>query len=451
MRLHLQRHRRRTSIVRLLATALLAGCGSESPGARAPAAVAGPDTLSTETLSNWMVLGQPLPISVEVAEGLAQHWAEVSALALRGPDRLRESGFADSVMWPQVRGAVLDSVLARRLPAPEPPPPPMVDSIFRDGRLRMIARVLRRASPEAHPEERQRQRDEAFAIHRALTQGASWNEAVARSEDQATRARGGLLGLVGPGELEPGLERAAFSLEPGAISPVLETREGYQILYRPRLEDVRPLLAEELRQRQAARERAALLDSLVADRAPALVGDAGGRLQSWAGSPAPDGSGSPVARWDGGVLPDTAAARYLTTLSPWDRARLLDGPEAAAAELASEIAGQEILWSVLAPSDDSTVDRWSSGASAAARTDWLAALDTVEAALDLGGGPESRRSGIARYMESVVSRRRSPLVLPPPAVGLAIGDHRIRIDRAGLQAAVDRARRLLAEAGTGGR
>jgi hypothetical protein len=400
-----------------------------------------------------MVLGQPLPVSPGVAEGLARHWAEVTALALVGADGLRDRDFTASVVWPTVRGVVLDSALARRLGPTPPPDRAAVDSAFTVGRLRLLARVLRRASPEAHPEERRRQREAAFEIHEALVRGGSWNEAVARSEDEATRPTGGLLGVVGPGELEPALERAAFSLDPGAISAVLETPEGYQILFRPRLDDVRPLFREGLQDRRQARRRAALIDSVVTARAPGQGADAGPRLIALArGNAVPDGRGSPLARWDGGALSDTAAARYLATLSREDRDELLVTSGAAAAELVLEIAGQEVLWTSLAPLDDPVVQGWESAAAEAATADWLATVDSVTRALDLtgaGGDSGTRARRIEEYMEAVVSRRRTPLRLSPAVIGHATTSHELRVDTAGIRIAVDRASRLLASAGVG--
>lgn len=439
-------------------TSATSACGGDAP-LPSPPAVAGPDTLTAEVLSSWMVLGQPMPVSVEVADGLARHWSEMTALALLEPGRLREPAFIASVVWPEVRGAVLDSALSRRGSSLPPLTEGEVEAIFRQGQLRIIARVLRRASPEAHPEERQRQRDEAFEIRRSLTQGASWNEAVARSEDEATRGEGGLIGLVGPGELEPGLERAAFELEPGAISSVVETREGYQILFRPRLADVRELFEEGLQERQQLVERAAFMDSIVELRAPVLEREAGSRLMGLAqGADAlgeagpPPTNGGPLARWQGGALSDTAAARYLTTLPPEDRQRLVRGPEQDAAELVLEIARQEILWRDLAPEDDPEVADWEARAAESARNDWLAGLEPLEAALGFGaaGDAEARRRRIADYMEAVVSRRQGPLPAPPAAVGRATAVNPVVVDATGLQSAVERARRLL-ESAEGGR
>ncbi|MEJ2539266.1 MAG: peptidylprolyl isomerase [Gemmatimonadota bacterium] len=414
----------------------------------------GPDTLSVATLSNWLVLGQPLPVSREVAEGLASHWSDVTALSLMGPDRLRETAVVRSVVWPEVRGAVLDSVLARRLGRTDPPTPEAVDSIYALGSVRLVARVLRRTTPEAHPTERQRQREVAFEIRKRLTEGGSWNDAVARSEDESSRSDGGILGLVERGELDAGLERAVFSLPPGAISTVLETREGYQILFRPRLEDVRSVFTEGLVARRAAAARNALVDSIVAATGPTPVPGAGELVLALAAAGgSPGEAAEPLVRWEGGTLEDTTALRYLVTLPREDRQRLRTGSPADAEQLILEVAGQEILWQALAPQEDPAVQALEKKAWDTARRAWLVTAEEAEAALgswSAGGGPADRDHRVSDYMEAVVSRRRAPIPVPPAIVARVARDHEIRNDPGGIGAAVDRAARLLESAGAPG-
>lgn len=50
------------------------------------------------------------------------------------------------------------------------------------------------------------------------------------SEDPGSAAKGGELGFVNRGELYPEFERVAFNLQPGEISPIVETKAGYHII-----------------------------------------------------------------------------------------------------------------------------------------------------------------------------------------------------------------------------
>lgn len=73
----------------------------------------------------------------------------------------------------------------------------------------------------------------AETVRASLTNADADFEAIARvrSED-ASAENGGNLGAVGRGLLAPEYEAAAFDLEPGAISDVVETRFGFHVIQR---------------------------------------------------------------------------------------------------------------------------------------------------------------------------------------------------------------------------
>ncbi len=54
--------------------------------------------------------------------------------------------------------------------------------------------------------------------------------AILYSEDPGSAKNGGELGLFGRGEMYPAFEAAAFSLEKGAVSEIVETEAGFHIL-----------------------------------------------------------------------------------------------------------------------------------------------------------------------------------------------------------------------------
>ncbi len=365
---------------------------------------------------------------------------DLAALRALGTSRLREPAVVEAATWPAHRAAVLAGTLAGRLgPAPEPTPAE-VDAAYAGDSYRLAARVLRRVSPEAHPEERERQRRAAFDIRGSLTRGTGWQEAVARSEDDATRSRAGLLGLVRPGELPPGLDRVVFQLRPGEISTVLETEEGFQVVYRPRLEDVRDIFRDELRAALQEDRRARLVDSLAASHALSAPPDAARRLSELA-TDVDLATGAVLASWEGGELPDTAALRYLATLDPVDRRRLSRGAAAAARTLLLEMARQELLWTVLAEPAGQEMPVPDSGDVQGVRDDWLALVDQIETVVS---GPTSE-AALDEYMRAVVARRRLPLAIPPAAVAVArLELDPLAVDSAGVAAAVARARRLVA-------
>ena len=66
-----------------------------------------------------------------------------------------------------------------------------------------------------------------------LIEGASFEElARTSSDDVATAAKGGLIGELRGGLTVPAFESAAYALEVGEVSPILETVFGYHVIQR---------------------------------------------------------------------------------------------------------------------------------------------------------------------------------------------------------------------------
>lgn len=95
-----------------------------------------------------------------------------------------------------------------------------------------------------------------------LQAGDSFEELAKQHSDGPTASRGGKIGTFRKGSMAQNLERAAFDLEPGAISGIVESDYGFQILAlldkkdarRKPLEEVRPEIQNELYQKKAQPE-----------------------------------------------------------------------------------------------------------------------------------------------------------------------------------------------------
>lgn len=105
------------------------------------------------------------------------------------------------------------------------------------------------------------------------------------SEDQASRNRGGYLGWFGRGRISPEFEAAAFGLQPGETSEIVETGRGYNLIKVEErkqttvksLEEVRqkieaPLLIEKKREAINHFVQQAMRDAKAEMHAEALVG-----------------------------------------------------------------------------------------------------------------------------------------------------------------------------------
>jgi len=123
--------------------------------------------------------------------------------------------------------------------------------------------------PDATPEQEKAARARIDAAYKEVKEGKDFAEmAKEKSEDQATKTKGGDLGFVSRGGSAYGktLEDEALRLKPGQISEVFKDRSGYHVL---KAEEERPARAQPL---EEARKQIAL-DLLKGERAKALARD----------------------------------------------------------------------------------------------------------------------------------------------------------------------------------
>ena len=93
-----------------------------------------------------------------------------------------------------------------------------------------LANLFKRVPPDAGPAERQAVRLRIEDLRRQILAGADFAEMARRESDSQTRFRGGRMGVAGPGQLAPYLEKVAFELGEGEVSDVLDHREGFTLL-----------------------------------------------------------------------------------------------------------------------------------------------------------------------------------------------------------------------------
>ena len=92
-----------------------------------------------------------------------------------------------------------------------------------------VGQVVIFAKPDAL--QKQAAREKAESIRQDILNGSDFEfQALLYSEDPGSASNGGDLGFVQRGELVPAFEAAAFRLEPGEISDVVETPFGFHII-----------------------------------------------------------------------------------------------------------------------------------------------------------------------------------------------------------------------------
>lgn len=83
--------------------------------------------------------------------------------------------------------------------------------------------------PRKH-ESRAELRARAKDVHAQLKKGGEFEDLALRHSDAAEATRGGALGFVRQGEMEPQIERVVSTLQPGQLSDPVETPQGMHII-----------------------------------------------------------------------------------------------------------------------------------------------------------------------------------------------------------------------------
>lgn len=432
----------------LLAAMLwLASCSNLSD--RGLAARAGDWTLTEERLAELLVLAQPFPLDSVAVAPLVDLWVASAALSQRAAagDSLQGAEAREASTWLERREAILSADRRERLSASIIPRVTEAETVFSEGSLRLIAHVLRRVGPETSSSERLLQQRTADRLLATIAEGGGWATIVAESEDIDSRSMGGLLGLFGPGELPTTLERAAFRLEPGQVSAVTQSAQGFHILYRPRYAEVETILRERLFDRllmeadagAAAGVRGAR-NFTVSPGAEVVVARVAEDPAEWLDSR------QVLASWDGGSYAAGTAARDFFFF-PRETLTEISGAEPEARTALINDLGTRELRLVDAAEGGMTLDPLIEDMLARGHDEELEYWTRV---LDLNAADSPSRTALARYMESVVARREEARTMPPLFEAWLLGRTDTRVRHRGILAAIVTAQGMLRDAGTSG-
>ncbi|HST08514.1 MAG TPA: peptidylprolyl isomerase [Gemmatimonadaceae bacterium] len=92
----------------------------------------------------------------------------------------------------------------------------------------------------------------ADALRAQVTAANFAATASKNSQDQQSARQGGSLGIFPRGAMVPEFEKALLALQPGQISPVIQTQYGYHIIHRPTYEQVKGQLLQASKGRSVA-------------------------------------------------------------------------------------------------------------------------------------------------------------------------------------------------------
>jgi peptidyl-prolyl cis-trans isomerase C len=90
--------------------------------------------------------------------------------------------------------------------------------------------ILIKVAPSATPEEKAAAREKAEKLLKEIKEGADFAELAKANSDCVSKTEGGNLGFFERGKMVKEFEDAAFAMQPGEISDIVETQFGYHII-----------------------------------------------------------------------------------------------------------------------------------------------------------------------------------------------------------------------------
>ncbi|HEX8905935.1 MAG TPA: peptidylprolyl isomerase [Longimicrobiaceae bacterium] len=236
---------------------LAAGCNSLQQAVNAHkdevASAAGKE-LKVDEAATMLAANPQLPPTPEIVREVADRWVDYTLLATAYAEDTSLAVLDLDKMTQQQRDQM---TMARLFQSSV-----HVDTMVSDAQLEQAwqtqgpgvevhaRHILVRPPTDATPAQRDSVRRLAESIRTQAAGGADF-AALARqySQDPSNKDNGGDLGYFGRGQMAPAFEDAAFKLQPGQISPVVESPFGFHVI---KLEDrrQRPLGAEKEQFRQ---------------------------------------------------------------------------------------------------------------------------------------------------------------------------------------------------------
>jgi hypothetical protein len=404
--------------------------------------------LSAERLAEILTSAKNLRHTREAAEQVANVWIDYSLFGeavVRGELPLDSASVAQAV-WAElveIQGTRWhDTLMSRRSVMP----PTAVDSLYGKSDQRLFQHILFAARSNADDTTRKAKRKRAEDALARLRKGAPFGGLARQlSEDPGSKVDSGYLPLGPRGRFVAAFDSAAWALDPGETSGIVETPYGYHILRRPALEEARGRLGRYLVQQVGMRLDSMYMDSLAAANRVKAVGDAPALMRAAVKDPGDaTESAKPLVRFTGGAFTTRDFIRWVNALPPQYSAQLQSADDAALNQFVTALAQNTLLLrEAEAAGITLTAEEWTE-----LREQYLAQVDTLRRDMGLDAPeladksvPETQRLALAgnkveAYLDRVAQRKR---VRPLPAALATVLRSRFpsRLDYAGLSRSVE--------------
>ncbi|HEX8363285.1 MAG TPA: peptidylprolyl isomerase [Longimicrobium sp.] len=215
----------------------LAGCGSfgKAMGAHTDTvAQAAGKELKVEEAASLLAANPQVQPTEDLVGELARMWVDYTLLATAAAEdtTLAVLDF-DKLVEPAREGAILNRFITTAVP---------VDTVFTEAELdqkwntegpgsQVRARhILLKVPGDAAPAAREAVRRRAEQLQAQAAGGADFAALARQHSEDTSKDQGGDLGFFGRGQMVPTFEQAAFALQPGQVSKVVESPFGYHVI-----------------------------------------------------------------------------------------------------------------------------------------------------------------------------------------------------------------------------
>lgn len=311
--------------------------------------------------------------------------------------------------------------------------------------------ILMGYPPQATAAQRDSVRREMEAVLQRLSSGEDFGSLARNvSQDRGSGAQGGSLGEFGRGDMVKPFEDAAFALEPGETSGIVETPYGLHVIRLdsktvPTFEERKDEFRFEVQARRYQEAESVYVAGLEAEAEPRAVEGAVELFKSMAegvtGRLAPRAAARKLVTYRGGAVTAQDALLFLDTRAPQTREQIITAPAPAIENLLLALAQRKLFIQSAREAGlekpeshrDSLAAEFRNGLAQAAEVVGLKGL-TVPEGMEV---EEVVEAAVAQLLTEILEGTRDPVPLGP--VGFTLRRNaRWELFETGVPVAVDR-------------
>ncbi|HEY7612312.1 MAG TPA: peptidylprolyl isomerase [Gemmatimonadales bacterium] len=457
--------RRTVLSLSLLAGVALTGCSNfrDLFSAHADvAAEAGGLELPAQRLAEMIggvTKGERQRVTREAADFITDTWVDYAlfAQAVARNDLPLDSASVVEAVWPELaelKGTHFhDSLMSRRVAMSDS----AADSLYGSD-VRLLQHILFGAR-NAPPPIKEATRKKAEATLDRVRKGADFSRLASElSEDPGSKADSGYLPAGPKGRFVASFDSAAWALQPGQTSGVVETPFGFHLIRRPRFGEVRGRLDDYLLEKAGAAVDSTFMDSLAAANSIEVSKDAAATMRAALDATEESRrSTTVITSYKGGKLTVQEYLRWVRALPPQYLHQLKSANDSTLHRFARVLTQNTLL---LREADAAGIRptelEWKS-----MERRYLSQIDTLKTEMGLVGDvtdstvSPAERAKVAglkmeQYFDNLIAGKSTLRPIPSALASLLRERSRYRIDQAGVTRAMDIAREAKAKTDSAG-